>query len=45
VFFDTLYDLLIKDQQKLLDEGKLGSEHQVHLLKGNIKKNYKERGR
>lgn len=27
--FDVLCDLLIKDQQKLLDEGKLGSKHQA----------------
>ena len=31
--FDVFYDLLIKDQQKLLDEGKLGSKHQAHFLK------------
>lgn len=42
--FDFLYDLLIKDQQKFLEEGKLSSNHRAHLLKRNHKPNYKERG-
>ena len=42
--FDVFCDLLIKDQQKLLDEGRLGGKHQAHLLKSKGKMNYKERG-
>jgi hypothetical protein len=42
--FDTLCGLLINDQHRLLDEGKLGGKHQAHLLKGKGKMNYKERG-
>ena len=38
-------DLLIKDQQKLIDEGKLGGKHGAHFLKGKVKNNYKKRGR
>ena len=43
--FNTFCDWLIKDKKKLLDEGKIGSTHQDHLLKGKIKQNYKERGK
>ena len=42
--FDVLCELLIKDQQKLFDEGKLGGKNQPHLLKSKGKKKYKERG-
>ena len=35
--FGTFCDLLIKDQHKLLDEGKLGGKHQAHSLKGKVK--------
>lgn len=42
--FDIFCDLLIKDQQKLLDEGKLGGKHQAHLLKSKGKQTYNERG-
>ena len=42
--FDVLSDLLIKDQQKLLEGGKLGSKHQAHLLKSKVKQNCKECG-
>ena len=35
--FNTLCDLLINDQQKLFDEGKLSGKHQAHLLKGKVK--------
>ena len=31
--FDVFYDLLIRDQHKLLDEGKLGGKQQAHFLK------------
>lgn len=41
---DVFCDLLIKDQQKLFDEGNLGGMHQDHFLKSKGKKNYKERG-
>jgi hypothetical protein len=41
--FDVFCDLLIRDQQNLLDEGKLGGKQQAHLLNGKIKKNYKDR--
>ena len=43
--FDTLCDLLMKDQQKLLEEGKLGGKNQDHLLKRKVNPNPKERGR
>ena len=36
--FDVFCDLLIRDQQKLLDEGKLGGKQQAHFLKGKGKK-------
>ena len=36
-FFDVFCDLLIRDQQKLLDEGKLGAKQQAHLVKGKGK--------
>jgi len=42
--FDGFCNLLIIDQQKLLDEGKLGGKNQSHLLKEKRKVNYKERG-
>ena len=42
--FDVFCDLLIKDQQKLFDEGNLGGKHKDHLLKIKGKSNYKERG-
>ena len=42
--FDVFCDLLIRDQQKLLDQGKIGAEHQAHLLKGKGNKIYKDRG-
>jgi hypothetical protein len=32
--FDVLCDLLIRDQHKFLDEGKLGGKQQAHFLKG-----------
>jgi hypothetical protein len=40
--FYTFYGLLINDQHRLLDEGKLGGKYQVHLLKGKGKMNYNE---
>ena len=42
--FDTLCDLLIKDQQKLIEEGKLGGKNQAHFLRGKVKPNLKECG-
>jgi hypothetical protein len=42
--FDIFCDLLIRDQQKLLDEGKLGDKHQDHLFKGKGKNIYNDRG-
>ena len=42
--FDIFCDLLIKDQHKFLEEGKLGTKHQAHFLKSNIKQTYKEHG-
>lgn len=43
--FDVFCDLFIRDQQKLLDEGKLGLKQQAYLLKEKGKQNYKDRGR
>ena len=43
--FDVFCDLLIRDQQKLLDEGKLGGKQQAHLLNRKGKQIYKDRGR
>jgi hypothetical protein len=43
--FDVFCDLLIRDQQKLLDEWKLVSKHQDQLLKEKGKKINKDRGR
>ena len=42
--FDTLCDLLIKDQQKFVEEWDIGSNHQAHLLKGKVNINFKEPG-
>lgn len=42
--FDMFCELLIKDQLKFHDEGKLGGNYQAHLLKGKVKHNDKERG-
>jgi hypothetical protein len=42
--FDVLCGLLINDQHRFLDEGKLGGKHQDHFLKRKGKMNYKERG-
>ena len=41
--FDSFCDLLIMDQHKLLDEGKLGGKQQAHFPKGKGKKIYKDR--
>ena len=41
--FDIFSYLFIKAQQKLLEEGNIGTKHQAHLLKGKVKQNYKER--
>ena len=41
--FDAFYDLLIRDQQMLLDEGKLGGKQKSHFLKGKGKHIYKDR--
>ena len=43
--FDVICDLLIRDKEKLHDEGNLGSKQQAHFLKGNGKHIYKDRGR
>ena len=42
--FDTFCDLLMKDQHKFLEEGKLGGKNQAHLLKRKVKPNPKEHG-
>ena len=42
--FDVFCDLLIRDKQKLLDEGNLGDKYRAHLFKGNGKQNYKDKG-
>ena len=42
--FDTFCDLLIKEQLKLVEEGKLGGKNQAHLLKSEVKTTFKERG-
>ena len=41
--FDVICDLLIRDQQKLLDEWKLGHKQQAQLLKWKHKEAYKDR--
>lgn len=35
--FDVFFDLLIKDEEKFIDEGKLSGKHQSHFLNGNNK--------
>ena len=42
--FDIFYDLLIRDQQKLLDQWNLGVKQQALLLKGKGKYIYNDRG-
>ena len=42
--FGIFCDLLIRDQQNLLDEEKLGGKHHAHLLKGKGREIYKDRG-
>ena len=41
--FEVFCDLLIRDQKKLLDEGKVGGKHWAHFLKGKYKYIYKDR--
>ena len=36
---------MVKDQQNLLEEGKLGSKNHAYLLKSKVKPNPKEHGR
>ena len=36
--------MLINDQQKFLEEGKLGMKHLDNFLKHKVKQNYKEHG-
>ena len=43
--FDVFCDLLIRDHQKLLDEGKLGGKQQDNFLNGKTKQISKDRGR
>jgi hypothetical protein len=43
--FEAFCGLLINDQHKLLEEGKLGGKHQAHLLKGNSKLDPRDRVR
>jgi hypothetical protein len=42
--FESLCGILITNQHKFLDEGKLGGIHQSHLLKGKGNSTHKERG-
>jgi hypothetical protein len=42
--FEYFYGILIIDQHKLLEEGKLGGKHQTHLLKGKGKGHVKSQG-
>ena len=42
--FDVFCDLLIKDKQKFIDEGKLGGKQQANFLNGKGKQIYKDRG-
>jgi len=42
--FESFYVLLIIDQHKLLNEGKIIGKHQAYFLKGKGKSNHKERG-
>ena len=42
--FHILCDSLIKDQQKLLEQGKLGRKNHAHLLKSKVNPNPKECG-
>jgi hypothetical protein len=41
--FEALCGLLITDQHRLLEEGKLGGKHQAHLLKGKGKMDPRDR--
>ena len=42
--FDYFYGLLIREQNKLFDEGKHEVKQQSHFLKGKYRHNYRERG-
>ena len=41
--FDVVCDLLIRDKQKLIEEGNIVGKPQDHLMKGKGNKNYKDR--
>lgn len=43
--FNDFFDLLIRDQHDLLDEGNLGGKQQADLLNGKGKHIYKDRVR
>jgi hypothetical protein len=43
--FEYFYGLLITDQHRLLEEGKIGGKHQAHFLKGKGKMDPRDRVR
>ena len=43
ITFKYFCGILIIDQHRLLEEGKLGGKHQAHFLKGKGKSYYRER--